>query len=146
MNDAASLAPILEQLLSRGIGVTAVALASSDASRDLTLVQWRALVVAALEDGIRVGELARRLGIAVPSASRLIRRLERRGYLVTVRDEQDRRATVVRATSAGAAVLAMVMERRRALLKEALESADLRNTSEVEATVRDLVRALARFA
>ena len=59
------------------------------------------LVVGAATDGIRVGEIAGRIGSAVPTTSRLVRRLERRGLVAAERDEADRRATLVRLTPTG---------------------------------------------
>ena len=96
----------VERLMVESIGVTTVALAQAAPDVDLSIAQWRALVVVSTrESGLRVGEIAARMGSAVPTTSRLIRRLERRGLVVAQRDEADRRATLVSLTDAGERIL-----------------------------------------
>lgn len=109
----------IELLLFGAVGMTSIALAES-AATDLTLPQWRAMVVIGRGSGIRVGDAAARIGISLPSASRLIRRLEDRGYVSTERDESDRRGTLVRLTPEGQRVRAAVINRRRELMTAAL--------------------------
>jgi DNA-binding MarR family transcriptional regulator len=109
----------IERLLVGGIGVTTLAVNEAAEAAELTVTQWRLLVV--LErDGARIGELAARLRLSVPSASRLVRRLERRGLVSAERDEHDRRATVVRLTTTGRRVRDAVLRRREQLIGEAL--------------------------
>src|SRR5438045_1366818 len=81
----------LSRVVAAGVGLTARALAQTEAADDHTLAQWRTLVV--IGRGMRVGEVAVRIGASGSSASRLVRRLERRGLATTERDEADRRAT-----------------------------------------------------
>ena len=109
----------LEQLIFGAIGLTACALADVDVA-DLTLAQWRAMVVVGRTDGLRVGEIGARVGMSLPSTSRLVSRLERRGYVTTARDERDRRATIVRMTDEGRRVRTAVIERRRQLMNSSL--------------------------
>ncbi len=116
---SADLLDALELLMFGAIGMTSVALAES-AATDLTLAQWRALVVIGRSDGQRVGDVGSRIGMSLPSASRLIRRLERRGYVSIERDETDRRATLVRLTDDGRRTRAAVIARRRELMTSAL--------------------------
>lgn len=109
----------LETLMYGAVGMTAVAL-SAAAAGELTLSQWRALVVIGRGEATRVGVIGAAVGMSLPSASRLVRRLERRGLVSTERDEGDRRATLVRMTLAGRALRDDVIVRRRALMEEAL--------------------------
>jgi len=122
MNDD-SLLDALDRLARAGVGITTRALAESGSAAELTLQQWRALVVIAEAgiSGIRVGDLGRGLRVAAPGASRLVRRLEARGLAVVTRDAPDRRAAVVRATDTGRALWTAVILRRRALIAEALD-------------------------
>jgi DNA-binding MarR family transcriptional regulator len=110
----------LERIASELVGITAQSVAEAEPASDLTLVQWRALVIVAGYEGRHIGDIAEAVGSSVPSTSRLIRRLERRGLVTTERDNADRRATIVRSTQAGAATRAQVMARRRELLADAL--------------------------
>lgn len=135
----------IERLLVGGIGLTALALAEATETADLTLAQWRVLVVVADTDGVRIGELATRLGVAVPSASRLVRRLERRGLVTAERAEDDRRATNVRLTDGGRQVRDLVLRRRRALVERATEDARSGVSAETIAALELLADALSRF-
>ena len=121
MNDD-RLVDSLDRLARAGVGITTRAIAEGGAAADLTLPQWRALVVVAEAgmSGIRVGDLGRRLRLAAPGASRLVRRLETRGLVVVARDAPDRRAAIVRSTDGGRALWTAVILRRRELIATAL--------------------------
>lgn len=110
----------LEGLVVGAVGLTTAALDSFAPEIDLPLQQWRALVVIARSDGIRTGEVGTRLGLTPPSASRIVRRLARRGLVWTERDETDRRATVVRATAVGTQLWSTLVDHRRALIARLL--------------------------
>jgi DNA-binding MarR family transcriptional regulator len=118
-DDQPDLAQPLERLMRAAVGLTTVAL-SDAAPPDLTLQQWRALVVLGRDGTLRVGDVAARIGISLPSASRLVGRLEEHGYVSTARDERDRRGTIVSLTDHGARVRRAVIERRRFLMLGAL--------------------------
>jgi DNA-binding MarR family transcriptional regulator len=109
----------LEMLMFGAIGLTTLALSGASAG-DLTLFQWRALVVIGRSGSARVGDIASAVGMSLSSASRLVRRMEGRGLVWTERDRADRRATLVRLTAAGTALRADVVNRRRSLMEAAL--------------------------
>src|SRR5512140_689774 len=92
------LASEIERLLTSGIGITARAIDQTERAAELTLVQWRVLVIASQAPGLRIGELAAHLGISIPSASRLVRRIEAQGLVTARRADDDRRATNVALT------------------------------------------------
>ena len=144
--DREPIVEALERLLVGGIGVTALALGRAPKAGDMTLPQWRVLVMIAGEDGVHVGELAVRLGVAVPSASRLVRRLEMRGLVEATRDERDRRATTVRETILGRSVREAVLGHRRELILEALEETVGPGDAEMRAAMSAIGDALSRFA
>jgi DNA-binding MarR family transcriptional regulator len=122
-----------------------LAIGEVSGASDLTLSQWRALVIASDSDGIRVGELAARLGIAVPSASRLVRRVEDRGLVTATRDDRDRRATIVRQTPAGKRLIGAVMARRRELVASALSEAPPLASNDAAMVVGAIAERLTRF-
>jgi DNA-binding MarR family transcriptional regulator len=109
----------LELLMYGAIGMTTIALSAASA-RELTLSQWRALVVLGRNRAVRVGEISAAVGMSLPSTSRMIRRLEQRGLVATARDESDRRATLVSVTRAGRNLRDDVVRRRRTLMEAAL--------------------------
>ncbi len=111
----------LDRIARASVGLTATALVSSGHA-DLTLAQWRLIaVVAGATRPIHVGDIAARLGTSMPSASRLVRRLEDRRLVDTMRDEADRRSTLVRLTDAGSDLWAEVVADRRAAMARLLE-------------------------
>jgi len=118
----------VERLLTAGIGITARAIEQTPEAKDLTLLQWRVLVVAAEPAGIRIGELAVHLGVSVPSASRLVRRVDARGLVTATRDDDDRRVTTVGVSTRGRRVVDAVVGVRRDLIRRALT--DIPNSQE----------------
>jgi DNA-binding MarR family transcriptional regulator len=134
----------LELLLFGAVGLTSVALTAA-AAADLTIQQWRALVVIARLDSIGVGEVAARVGTTLPSASRLIGRLERRGLVATSRDEVDRRRTMVRTTPEGTATFNAVVARRRELMHAALAGNLRRLPTDLQGGLAALAQALGRY-
>jgi DNA-binding MarR family transcriptional regulator len=104
----------LDRVIVAAVGMTTVALAQANPAGELTLPQWRVLmVIGQTPSGVRVSDIARRIGSSSPSASRLIRRMERAGLVSTERDERDRRATLVRLTDSGAKLRSAVIAHRR---------------------------------
>lgn len=142
----ASASVAIERLMSAGIGITVRAIGGSPAAASLTVVQWRALVIAASREGPRVGELAAHLGVSVPSASRLIRRLEVRGLVVTARAEGDRRVTIVSLTKAGRALVDDVIARRRDLIDRAIHDWPRRRELVGTVVIEELAARVSEFA
>jgi DNA-binding MarR family transcriptional regulator len=122
----------LDRLARGAVGLTAASLVVGERA-DLTIAQWRGLAVVAdaAPEPTRVGEVAARLGMSLPSASRLVRRLERHGLVTSMRDESDRRVTLVHATKQGLALRDTVVRHRREAMGRLLNGrtlpADLSN-------------------
>ncbi len=136
----------LEGLVVGAVGLTTYALEQFAPTVDLTLPQWRTLVVVARGDGVRIGEVAARVGMGVPSMSRLIRRLERRGLVSTERDESDRRATLVRATPEGREFWSTLVDHRRQLIAEILDGVRPALPARAVREVEALEAAFSRYA
>lgn len=141
-----SLAAAIERLLAAGIGLTAWAIGRSPRASTMTMVQWRVLVIAARTQGSRVGELAARLGVSAPSASRLVRRMEERGLVRATRAPDDRRATIVTLTDAGRDLVQDVMDRRRTRIEQALRDRPRRSEREATATLEEIAARISEFA
>jgi DNA-binding MarR family transcriptional regulator len=113
----------VERIILGGVALTARALGGD--VEDLTFSQWRVLtIVGEQEATAHVSGVGQRVGVSAPSASRLLRRLEDRGLIELQRDAVDRRFMRVRLTPAGQAARGQVIERRRLLIRDALESFD----------------------
>jgi DNA-binding MarR family transcriptional regulator len=128
-SDARPLDPrLLDALEDVAVGVVGVtsAVFAADPPIDLTLLQWRTLVVVTeADDGVRISDVAARVGTSLPSASRLVDRLARRDLVTVEPDAAARRARVVRPSRAGTALRRRLIGRRRDMLSERLSAANL---------------------
>ena len=87
--------------------------------QNLTAAQFNALLVlrAAGDEGMRMGEIGRRLVVTKSNVTGLIDRVERQGLVVRTQT-RDRRATVVRLTDAGTRLLDRTTPRLVGVLAE----------------------------
>jgi DNA-binding MarR family transcriptional regulator len=80
---------------------------------DVTLPQYRALVVLATEGAKSLGELAVALGVHASTATRMCDRLVRKRLVRRRQSSEDRRAVVLELTPTGQDLVAEVTKRRR---------------------------------
>jgi DNA-binding MarR family transcriptional regulator len=131
----ASLRRSLETITFGAVAITARALQTAGA--ELTLPQWRVLViVGGSPRGASVSDVAARLGSELSPASRLIGRMERRGLVETGKTDPDRRVTRVRLTDRGRTIRRDVFERRRRLLVEVLAGVGIVDVAGAELLAR----------
>ena len=112
------LADSIEQIVVGAVGLTARALAEGAPDSELTFSQWRALlIVGESDEGVRVGTVASRIGVTPPATSRLLRRLEQRGFISMAVDSNDGRAMLARLSPQGEQSRAAIVEYRRRALR-----------------------------
>ncbi len=89
----------------------------------LALSMSQTLVLGTLLDGRphRMSELAHAEGVALPTMTEIVTRMERNGWVRRWMDSHDRRCVEVTITEAGRALAAEVMARRTELLRARLE-------------------------
>ena len=92
-----------------------------DADGELSAAQLSTLKML-LDDGVRVGEIARNLGVRVPSATEQIIKLERAGLARREADPDDSRAVRVVLTPEGRDAVESANRRRNAVMAGILES------------------------
>jgi DNA-binding MarR family transcriptional regulator len=92
-----------------------------DAVGDLSAAQLSTLKML-LEDGVRVGEIARNLGVRVPSATEQVIKLERAGLARREADPDDSRAVRVVLTAEGRDAVESANRRRNAVMAGILET------------------------
>ncbi|MDR6438849.1 DNA-binding MarR family transcriptional regulator [Paenarthrobacter nicotinovorans] len=91
-----------------------------DPEGDLTAAQLSLLSMTS-DGGLRVGDIAKNLGIKVPSATEQIIKLERAGLVTRQQDPDDSRAVQVVITEAGTAAVGFANQRRNAMVAELLK-------------------------
>jgi DNA-binding MarR family transcriptional regulator len=94
---------------------------------DVTLVQFRALVVLASRGPQRTTDLATTLGIAPSTVTRMCDRLARKELVQRFRRATDRRATWVGLTKSGQNLVGQVMRYRRAAISRLVRSMKIEN-------------------
>jgi DNA-binding MarR family transcriptional regulator len=102
--------------------LVAVAARSLSAAGDVSLPQYRVLVLLATQGPQRAIDLAAALGVNPSSATRLIDRLVRAGLVRRQRLSADRRSYRVGLSAEGRALVAEVTQRRRAEFERLLAS------------------------
>jgi DNA-binding MarR family transcriptional regulator len=108
--------------MSASVGLTVRALLASPDADELTLTQWRVLVVLAESEApMRVSDLGRSIGASPPSTSRLVSRLRARGVLILSPSEADRRASLISLTDRGRDVVSAVRGTRHSLILAAIK-------------------------
>jgi DNA-binding MarR family transcriptional regulator len=101
--------------LSRAV-VALTARSLNEVGVDVTLTQYRMLIVLASHGPQRVANLAAELGVAPSTMTRLCDRLVSRGLATRQQSTLDRRVVYVGLTDAGKDLVGEVMARRRELL------------------------------
>ncbi len=102
------------------VGVAGRSLA--EVAVDVTLPQYRTLVVLGDDGPRRLADLAEGLGVSPSTATRMCDRLVRKGLLDRRRDELDRREVNLALTPGGRRLVSAVIERRRELVHELLQA------------------------
>ena len=92
-----------------------------DSDGELSAAQLSTLKML-LDDGVRVGEIARNLGVRVPSATEQIIKLEKAGLARREPDPKDSRAVRVVLTAEGRAAVAAANRSRNAVMAGILSS------------------------
>jgi DNA-binding MarR family transcriptional regulator len=96
-------------------GITARSLAAVEG--DVTLPQFRTLVVLAARGPQRSIDIAEELGVNPSTGTRMLDRLIRKGLVRRTRSASDRRVVRLRLTPAGRDLVEKILEERRAALE-----------------------------
>jgi DNA-binding MarR family transcriptional regulator len=110
-----------------------------EASIELSVVQFRALARAVRTRGASVSDVAEHVGLTLPSASKLVHGLVRRGYLRRSAHPSDRRICILVPTPKGTRALEAARRAARRHLAAMLQSLPLRQQHRVSAAM-DVLR------
>ncbi|RYP82985.1 MarR family transcriptional regulator [Nocardioides guangzhouensis] len=113
---------LVEAFLEASRALVAVAVRSiATAPVEVTLPQWRVLVLLSSLGQQTVGELAVELGVNSSNATRVCDRLEQLGLVRRRRSSADRRIVRVALTAEGTRVVEAVVSRRREDVRDVVE-------------------------
>lgn len=114
---------VVDAVLQSSRALVAIAARSLSASQeDVTLPQYRAIVVLCASGPTTMSELADALDCSASTATRLCDRLVAKGLVHRAPRRTNRREVEVRATPAGAALVGAVTERRREEIERIVEA------------------------
>ncbi len=91
------------------------------ADAGVTEQQWRVLRVLDEEGPMDPTTIAERAVLLLPSLTRILQKLEDKGFVTRVRDEKDRRRQIISATEAGRNVILANMDTSKRILTELRE-------------------------
>jgi DNA-binding MarR family transcriptional regulator len=117
---------VVDAVLSASRVLVAIAARSlTEMADEVTLTQYRSLVVLASRGPQSVAALAEAVAVTPPTASRLCDRLVRKGLIRRREDARDRRAVRLALTRAGRELVDAVTRRRRAEITRLLDAVPL---------------------
>jgi DNA-binding MarR family transcriptional regulator len=110
----------------------------ADAGEEVTLTQYRSLVILASRGPQSLAALAEAVAVTPPTASRLCERLVRKGLVRRRSDRSDRRQVRVALSAAGQILVDAVTARRRREIADLLASVPAKDQRSVVAALRQL--------
>jgi DNA-binding MarR family transcriptional regulator len=110
----------------------------ADAGEEVTLTQYRSLVILASRGPQSLAALAEAVAVTPPTASRLCERLVRKGLVRRRSDRSDRRQVRVALSAAGQSLVDAVTARRRREIADLLASVPAKDQRSVVAALRQL--------
>jgi DNA-binding MarR family transcriptional regulator len=140
--DVATSDSVLDAVVTASRALVAMAARSlADAGEDVTLTQYRSLVVLASRGPQGVAALAEAVAVTPPTASRLVDRLVRKGLVRRRTGRKDRRQVRIGLTEAGRRLVDLVTERRRTEIAQLLTSIDPEVQRSMAAGLQQLAQA-----
>lgn len=134
---------VVEAVLGASRVLVAVAARSlADVAEEVTLPQYRALVVLVSRGPQRVASLAEALAVTPPTATRMCDRLVRKGLMRRRTSSEDRREVHLSISATGRDLVSQVTARRRQEIAELLRGIPARD----QVTMVELFGTLARAA
>jgi DNA-binding MarR family transcriptional regulator len=133
----ASSTPVVDAVVGASRALVAIAARSLGAAgEEVTLPQYRALVVLASRGPQRVVDLAGFLDVTASTATRMCDRLARKGLVRRQRLASDRRSVRVSISAAGRELVAAVTRRRRAEVQAIVDRMSARQREQLVGTLR----------
>ena len=138
----ASQESVVDAVLNASRVLVAIAARSlADAGEDVTLTQYRSLVVLASRGPQSMAELADAVAVTPPTASRLCDRLVKKGLVRRRTERHDRRQVHITLTQMGRDLVDAVTARRRQEIADLLAAVPIRTQRSVAVALTQLAQA-----
>lgn len=108
---------------------------------DMSTPQFKALLLIREEEGIRMRELARKMGGSFSNATVLVDRLVERGLVERLAEPEDRRVVLVRVSDEGRFLIEQLVTSWRAISPSILETLSTEDLNTVHDALRILLKA-----
>lgn len=132
----------VEAVLTASRALIAVAVRSLSAvAEDITIAQYRTLVVLASRGPQKLADLAEQLGVTPPTVGRMCDRLARRGLVLRHRAHDDRRVVRISLTKDGRRIVDDATQRRRVFLARIVAAMPPERRQEAAAALRAFAEA-----
>ncbi len=132
---------LVDAVISASRVLVAIAARSlAEVGEEVTLTQYRSLVVLASHGPQRVAALADAVAVTPPTASRMCDRLVKKGLVTRRADRRDRRQVRIALSTAGRLLVDTVTVRRRAEIEQLIASIPSDSRGEVIAALRRLAQ------
>jgi DNA-binding MarR family transcriptional regulator len=109
---------------------------------DLSLVEFMALKKAAEKNNISIQEMAGNLKFTTSGATRIINRLENKGYVTRERSPVDGRVCCVPVTVKGTQIISKTMNNYTAYLEDMLKGLEQQKVDDMKEALEVLVKAI----
>lgn len=104
----------------------------------VTEQQWRVLRVLSEEGPLDPTTIAARAVLLLPSLTRILQKLEEKGMVTRMRDENDRRRQVITATAAGEALIVANLPQSQAFMRQMRDALGAEKHATLLALLNDL--------
>lgn len=104
-----------------------------------SVTEWRILATLTSSEGISIGRLAQISVSKQPTVTRLLDRMEAKGYVERFAHDTDRRITMVRITPEGRTIVADLVQQAREHELRVLEPFGLKRAEDLKNTLRRII-------
>jgi DNA-binding MarR family transcriptional regulator len=108
---------------------------------DITAQQFRVLRIIG-QGPVTVGDISHHINSKLSAAARLLRRLEKKGWIVKRQDQNDLRVFWLELTSAGRQLLESMVSHREQVIKEMFERLPFTEQSDIVKGIKLLLKSL----
>ncbi|MBS0446779.1 MAG: winged helix-turn-helix transcriptional regulator [Proteobacteria bacterium] len=108
-------------------------------AKGFTVSEWRVLASLAGSEPTSIGRLAKITVTKQPTVTRVLDRMEARGQVKRIADENDRRVTLVAITATGSRLVASLIKQAREHERRVLEPFGLARAAELKETLKQMI-------